>query len=1009
MKSVRERALADPEFRKILFGSAVDANELPQTPEEAHEQAMLQGARCKECPLYGLGQGPVYGEIHPDSAAIAIGEQPGPAEVSIGAPFVGPTGKVWDSILAQAKLTRHPNKRASLPVVSTTNAALCKPPGFHTYQTLNHAIETEVAKEEFESSPAKAARTTKAAVKRASHITPFEACRPRLENEIRRSGAKVVLPLGQAALQSVGDIYAIHVGSPRKGQRKPGFRYLENVGTNRGYPFRLLREHERQARRLKHKTKLILPTYNPAFALTRAKNFLQVIRADVRHAARLIANDGQLVMEPPESCVVFGYAGHVNSPWLVDSHHPWLDMVFEPREFLDKLKSFASWVDTQVELHRQSSLPRPINTCDIETAGVTRDDAIRCIGLELANRVIVIPLVDRRGQPVFNKPIRDEVERITKSILRRDDVNFAGHNFSFDTMMLIGHGWVDRSDRCAANYIDTLTLHKNTTHVESPHKLAFAASHEFDAIGDIELWKGDVDHKSGADTDEVNLPDEVHSMLLWIYNAFDCIVQARLLPPLKTQVNQLKTFKCVKHDLSRLPVARDMSTIGLALDKERASQFRKDMIERIQQDELQLMDLAGKSVFNPGSSAQVAKLLFDEWKVVPSLTTSTDGGKPWKEGLKPGTQIAALMAIQVRDGKSLPEHVRKFIRLLVAYKTKRQVVNTFLNPILREPGDPKGSLPPHPLDPKLAWLRPRWNPDGTASGRWSSNPNVQNWPKVGVLPIRSLIVAPPGYVLIDNDFEQLELRIAAGITKDRWMCEAFAKDLDAHSLNTASMLVETEDQVWPMFERIIAGRKAPSGSEERVWADNLRSSGKGVNFAMQYGSNNQTLWDNMSTAIDKATGELVYPNLTRKFTDMSADRYRKNHPEIMEYQAEQLAKARKLGYVCTPDGLRKRYFIDGFNKENAPLNHPIQGQAAKMTDDALARMVAKHPIQVEKFIGPILQMHDELVFQVPEDEAETWAADCDEAFEFDFEGIRIYGEAEIVLQVGSKENLRKKD
>lgn len=1016
-KSVVEEALADEEFRKVLFGDAVDSSELSTDPEEIHAYAMNRGARCKECPLYGLHQGPIRDDIHPDSSAIFIGDGPGVREVKAGLPMVGPTGKAHDRSLSQAGLTRKPGKanRAGLSdnptrLVSTANAILCRPPGVHDMSTFMTAVSKHRTKDKKQKG--KKAQAYKP-------LSPYDACLPRLERSIKEAGAPVVVPLGQPALESVGAIYGIHVGKLSAAHKKAGTRSLAGVGTQRGYPFPVSCKPSSG-----HKTKVVLPTYNPAYLLTSAKEMLQVLRVDYRHVRRLIDAGGELTFRPPKEAHIYWYPDFAHNPWMFRSYGatirewgtnkihvtidlrpalpPWLTPISDSSEFLEVFKRFAA--DTLNQFAATGS--KPIVTCDIETSGTDKSSLIRCIGFECNDKVIVVPIVDRRGHHVFEKPIREAVHEILVNLLRSADVKYAGQNFQFDTGMLTEHGYIEHDSPIAKHWIDTRTLHKSTTYSDASHSLAFMASCEFETIGDVELWKGDVDHKSSSEEDDVNgLPTEVHGMLLWIYNAWDCVIQGRTLPSLNRQIQKLRTLPIVRHDLKRLPVARTMNLIGLALDRERASEMHKDLSERARFDLMRLREIVGNSSFNPNSWQQVGKHLFETCQLAPSLDSN---GKPWRPGKSKGTGIPALMAIKVRDGARLEQSELAFIKYQIAYKTKMKAISAYLNPMLVKPED--GGFPDHPLDPSLAWLRPDWNPDGTPSGRWTSYPNVQNWPKRGVAKLRSLIVAPPGYLLVINDFEQLELRIGAGLTKDKWLVKAFTEGYDAHTLNVATMLVDTEEQAWEMYRTISMARKLPADSSgnyprERIDADNVRGSGKSVNFAKQYGADKQKIFDFVSTQIDKATGEQIFEGMSRQAIYTMCDKYDAMHPEILQYQQDMRRMARTKGHVITPDGLRYRFWPDGPTKEMAPVNQPIQGQASKFTDDSMLRILDKYPTDVDRFTGFILQIHDELTHQVPEDDAYKVAEIYDEAFEHEFEGIRIYGDAEICKQVGGK-NLR---
>ena len=232
------------------------------------------------------------------------------------------------------------------------------------------------------------------------------------------------------------------------------------------------------------------------------------------------------------------------------------------------------------------------------------------------------------------------------------------------------------------------------------------------------------------------------------------------------------------------------------------------------------------------------------------------------------------------------------------------------------------------------------------TGRLSSTePNLQNIPVRTELgkPFRKFFVAEDGCVLIDADYSQIELRVLAHMSGDPTLTEAFRNNADIHTI--------TASQVF--------GVPADSVSEE------LRKRAKAVNFGIIYGISAFSLAEDIG--------------VSRKAAQEYIDAYFRKYPRIREYLDETIAKAKEDGYVSTLFG-RRRYVpeLQAKNKnlvafgERVAMNTPIQGTAADIikkamvdTDEALKQSGMKARL--------ILQIHDELIVEAPEDEAEAAA------------------------------------
>ena len=250
------------------------------------------------------------------------------------------------------------------------------------------------------------------------------------------------------------------------------------------------------------------------------------------------------------------------------------------------------------------------------------------------------------------------------------------------------------------------------------------------------------------------------------------------------------------------------------------------------------------------------------------------------------------------------------------------------------------------VNPKTGRIHTSFNQTGAVTGRLaSSKPNLQNIPirsKVGQ-QIRRGFVARPGWKFITADYSQVELRVLAHVSQDEALLDAFHQNLDIHSMTAAAIYnIPLEEVVY----------------DQRRFA-------KAVNFGLIYGMG--------AFRLSRET------DLTLAEAEKYVKAYFARFPGIRKYLDDTKALAREQGYVETLFG-RRRYFpifkspSGGRNKqmqiaaERAAINHPIQGTAADIIK--LAMLNLHNALQDEYRARMILQVHDELVVEAPEEEAE---------------------------------------
>jgi DNA polymerase-1 len=346
----------------------------------------------------------------------------------------------------------------------------------------------------------------------------------------------------------------------------------------------------------------------------------------------------------------------------------------------------------------------------------------------------------------------------------------------------------------------------------------------------------------------------------------------------------------------------------------------KDLRRRLLEIEQEIVKLVGYS-FNINSTQQLSDVLFG------SLGLPTQGLKKTQSG------HYSTAAGVLEDFRGL----HPVIDLILEQRQISKLVSTYVDAL------------PALVNPRDGRLHTSFNQAGAETGRLSSNnPNLQNIPVRSELgrEIRRAFVAAPGAKLLAADYTQVELRILAHISQDEAMLAAFRAGVDIHKATAATIYGVPLEQVT---------------SEQRSIA-------KMVNFATSYGVS--------------AFGLASRTSLNRSEAQAFLDAYFQTYPGIRRYVDETIAKAREQGYVETLLG-RRRYFPilksrggsapDRQQAERAAINHPIQGTAADIIKMAMIRL---HAALREQGLASrmLLQVHDELVLEVPDGELKAAAA-----------------------------------
>ncbi|MGR3761007.1 DNA polymerase I [Roseobacteraceae bacterium NS-SX3] len=405
------------------------------------------------------------------------------------------------------------------------------------------------------------------------------------------------------------------------------------------------------------------------------------------------------------------------------------------------------------------------------------------------------------------------------------------------------------------------------------------------------------------------------------YAAEDADVTLRLWKVFKPQLHRAQVAT-VYETLERplVPVLAKMEMEGIKVDRDTLSRMSNAFAQKMAALEAEIHELAGET-FNVGSPKQLGEILFDKMGI--------EGGKKGKTGAyATGADILEDLATE----HELPARVLDWRQLSKLKSTYTDALQDHINP-------------------DTGRVHTSYAQSGASTGRMAStDPNLQNIPvrtEEG-RRIREAFIAEEGNVLLSLDYSQIELRILAHMAGIDTLQQAFADGLDIHAMTASEMFGVPLDEMTP----------------------EIRRQAKAINFGVIYGISGFGLARNL--------------RIPRKDAQGFIDRYFERFPGIRKYMDSTVAFAKEHGYVQTLFG-RKIHTPEigakgpkaGFAKR-AAINAPIQGTAADVIRRAMIRMpeaIAHLPARM------LLQVHDELLFEVPEPAVEETIAAAREVME----------------------------
>ncbi len=392
-----------------------------------------------------------------------------------------------------------------------------------------------------------------------------------------------------------------------------------------------------------------------------------------------------------------------------------------------------------------------------------------------------------------------------------------------------------------------------------------------------------------------------------LYAAEDADVTLKLHQTLYPMLDE--RLKSVLHtiEMPLLTVLANMEYQGVLIDTPTLEKHGERLKERITKLQETAIELAGKP-FNLNSPKQLQEIFFDVLKL-PIITKTPTG--------QPSTAESVLQ--ELAFDYPLPA-------IILEYRTLSKLVSTYIDAL------------PRRINPKTGRVHTCYNQAIAATGRLSSSePNLQNIPirsEEGRL-IRKAFIAPVNHVLLAADYSQIELRIMAHLSQDENLLCAFAKGWDIHAA-TASEIFQV-----PLTE---------INHEHRRRA-------KAVNFGLIYGMS--------------AFGLAKQLGIERQDAQYYIDRYFTRYPGVLNYMERTRKQAHQQGYVETLFG--RRLYIPEINTRNlgrqraaerAAINAPMQGTAADIIKKAMLAIADWQTTQEKPLARMVMQVHDELVFEV---------------------------------------------
>lgn len=670
-----------------------------------------------------------------------------------------------------------------------------------------------------------------------------------------------------------------------------------------------------------------------------------------------------------------------NPVLMVPTIHPALVMR-DPDMFPDFIYDIQKWLSVEapadpiaVESHVANDYGEMLDllndisgasaiSCDLETYGFhpIKND-LMSIGFGVAD--------SKGGMAVIaREEILPDVRDLVWEFVNDVEARFIFHNSKFDLKFLRHYHGEWYPDTVAIG--DTMLLH----YLLDERPIGRYLGHSLKDIA--RTWYDVPDYRWDFDEFYATPKAQRDYDALYRYQAQDCVYTARLWFDLIDRLLEEQTEEpgdwfdpLGVHDRILVEGAKAFARAeyhGTFID----TKFFHDMgamLETRAAKDLKALEAVAGEGFNPGSPAQVKAFI----QTLGTIAKRSVHKGYVRETADVTTDRETLEAMIRLWGKD--DDRSKVLQHIIDYRNSQKVLQTNVTGLLdRTDTDSR--------------IRPDFQLAGTATGRLScSNPNFQNIPAYGEHNVREGFSAPDGFLFVEADYSQLELRVAAWLSQDPDLIEVFATGKDIHSEVAVAMFNKPADQI---------------SAGERYMA-------KRVDFGILYGRSAKALAEGpeMDYLVDRLGGE----RWTQEAAEVYVRRFLEGFPRLNEWMKETADSAIKNQYVDTPLGRRRRFpyitkAIVGHTRRQA-VNTPIQGVASDLCLEALIRISKR----AHEFGGHVLfAVHDSIALEVPEAKVKKAAKilryEMEENLSIDTTGIPFVCDIEVGKNWGNLEKVK---
>jgi DNA polymerase-1 len=504
----------------------------------------------------------------------------------------------------------------------------------------------------------------------------------------------------------------------------------------------------------------------------------------------------------------------------------------------------------------------------------------------------------------------DEVRSLISPILTNENIKKVGHNIKYDLAVLKRHGYDIQNI-----YFDTMIA----AYLVNPNARALSLTEL--AFSELGIDMLEIEELIGKGKNQITF-DCVPCDKACLYAAEDADITLRLYHKLKDEIKECG-FEKLLHEMEMplIEVLTEMELTGVKVDIAKLEKLSTEFEKRLGELEMEIYKYS-KEKFNINSPAQLQKVLFDQLELQNKIESKQDLKKLPSGGYSTGADAL----------EKLRNTGHPIIDLVIEYREVSKLKNTYVDAL------------PNLINKTTGRIHTSFNQAVVATGRLSSsNPNLQNIPirtKLGQ-EIRKTFISDPGFSILSADYSQIELRVVTHLSHDEEFIKEFNEGADIHTATAAKVYGVAEDKV--------------NGQMRRV--------AKIVNFGIVYGVSAHGLERQSGLSYEEA----------KEFIE----KYFETHNGVKMFMTKSVNEAKRKGYAETLFG-RRRYLPEltatNFNiraaAERMAMNMPVQGTAADMMKLAMIE-IHKDFKKICPEAKMLLQVHDELVFEVPDKEIDA--------------------------------------